>query len=113
MVTGQFACLGTIQHLKTKFGKGYTIDIKTINSPGVMGNDQMERIKLFLTSQKQLRIEVRNATNTTGSFQMIEGHPADLFELLEQQKNNFSIETYTISQTTLEQIFLSFGKRTE
>ncbi|CAF4053914.1 unnamed protein product, partial [Adineta steineri] len=39
------------------------------------------------------------------------GTPADLFELLEQNKQNLNIETYTITQTTLEQIFLSFGKQ--
>ena len=28
MVNGQFQCLGNIQHLKSKYGKGYTLVIK-------------------------------------------------------------------------------------
>ncbi|CAF4263733.1 unnamed protein product, partial [Rotaria magnacalcarata] len=32
MVHGQLACLGTIQHLKSKFGQGYTIEIKVRTS---------------------------------------------------------------------------------
>ena len=28
MVNGQFKCLGSIQHLKNKYGKGYTLIIK-------------------------------------------------------------------------------------
>ncbi|XP_065198795.1 phospholipid-transporting ATPase ABCA1-like, partial [Sycon ciliatum] len=28
MVNGQFKCLGSIQHLKSKFGQGYTIMLK-------------------------------------------------------------------------------------
>ncbi|CAF4789419.1 unnamed protein product, partial [Rotaria sp. Silwood2] len=28
MVNGQLACLATIQYLKSKFGQGYTIEIK-------------------------------------------------------------------------------------
>ncbi|CAF5006060.1 unnamed protein product, partial [Rotaria sp. Silwood1] len=28
MFNGQLACLGTIQHLKSKFSQGYTIEIK-------------------------------------------------------------------------------------
>ncbi len=34
--------------------------------------------------------------------------PTELFQLLEENKERLNIETYTISQTTLEQIFLSF-----
>lgn len=41
MVNGQFKCLGSTQHLKTKFGKGYILIVKvgshsalaTSNSP--------------------------------------------------------------------------------
>ena len=29
MKSGQFACLGNLQHLKNRFGKGYAIQIKT------------------------------------------------------------------------------------
>ncbi|CAF3842525.1 unnamed protein product [Rotaria sp. Silwood1] len=71
MFNGQLACLGTIQHLKSKFSQAYS----------------------------------------TGSFQIKQRTPADLFELLEQHKQNLNIEKYTISQTTLEQIFLSIGKK--
>ena len=28
MVNGQFKCLGSIQHLKSKFGKGYSLILK-------------------------------------------------------------------------------------
>jgi ABC-type multidrug transport system ATPase subunit len=30
MVNGQFMCLGTTQHLKQKFGGGYTLQIKVL-----------------------------------------------------------------------------------
>jgi len=28
MVNGQFRCLGGLQHLKSRFGQGYTIEVK-------------------------------------------------------------------------------------
>ena len=31
MVNGQFVCLGTTQHLKNRFGGGYTLQIKVKN----------------------------------------------------------------------------------
>ncbi len=110
MFNGQFACLGTIQHLKSKFGEGYTIEIKVSSVPGVANESTMQNVQEFLLSQRQFEIQIRELTHSTGSFQVRRGTPADLFELLEQNKQRLNIETYTISQTTLEQIFLSFGK---
>jgi ATP-binding cassette subfamily A (ABC1) protein 12 len=31
MVNGQFECMGNVQHLKSKYGKGYTMIVKTKN----------------------------------------------------------------------------------
>ena len=31
MVNGQFKCFGSVQHLKDKFGKGYTLILKCQN----------------------------------------------------------------------------------
>ncbi len=111
MVEGQFRCLGTIQHLKSKLGKGYTIEIKVSSVPGIANESPMQNVQGFLLSQRQFEIQIRELTHSTGSFQVRQGTPADLFELLEQNKQRLNIETYTISQTTLEQIFLSFGKK--
>ncbi|CAF3932979.1 unnamed protein product [Rotaria sp. Silwood1] len=97
MFNGQLACLGTIQHLKSKFSQGYTIKIKVHST----SND---------TNMTTIQ-NVREIAYSTGSFQIKQRTPADLFELLEQHKQNLNIEKYTISQTTLEQIFLSIGKK--
>lgn len=32
MVAGQLKCIGSIQHIKSKFGKGYEVEIK-VNIP--------------------------------------------------------------------------------
>ena len=111
MVSGQLACLGTIQHLKSKFGEGYTIEIKVRSTPGDATAAAIQNVRDFLLSQAQFQVLVREITYSTGSFQIGKGTPADLFEILEQNRQQLNIETYTISQTTLEQIFLSFGKQ--
>ena len=110
MVHGQLACLGTIQHLKSKFGQGYTIEIKVRTIPGDTNSTVMQNVQSFLSSQKQHGIETKETTHSTGVFQIERSTPAELFQLLEENKQRLNIETYTISQTTLEQIFLSFGK---
>ncbi|UJR08477.1 hypothetical protein I4U23_012744 [Adineta vaga] len=111
MVSGQLACLGTIQHLKSKFGQGYTIEIKVRSNFGDPNVAPIENIQRFLLSQRKLKVEVKETTHSTGIFQIGESTPAELFQLLEENKQQLNVETYTISQTTLEQIFLSFGKQ--
>lgn len=111
MFNGQLACLGTIQHLKSKFGQGYTIEVKVRSNSDDDSRTPMEKVHTFLLSQRQYEIQVREMSHSTGSFQIRQGTPADLFEILEQNKQQLNIETYTISQTTLEQIFLSLGKQ--
>ena len=36
---------------------------------------------------------------------------ANMFDLFEQNKDQLSLETYSLSQTTLEQIFLTFANK--
>ncbi|CAF1239735.1 unnamed protein product [Adineta ricciae] len=111
MVHGQLACLGTIQHLKSKFGQGYTIEIKVHSNPHDPTAISIENVQRFLQSRRDTKVEVKETTHSTGLFQIEGNTPAELFQLLEENKQRLNIETYTISQTTLEQIFLSFGKQ--
>ena len=110
MVHGQLACLGTIQHLKSKFGRGYTIEVKVRSIANDTSASAIQTIQTFLSSQTRFRVETKETTQSTGTFQIEHATPAELFQLLEANKDQLNIETYTISQTTLEQIFLSFGK---
>jgi ATP-binding cassette, subfamily A (ABC1), member 12 len=110
MVNGQFACLGSIQHLKSKFGGGYTIDVKVRSSSQSPKPTGIQDVHAFLLSHSNFYFELGEATLSTGSFYAGAGAPADLFELLERNKQQLNIETYTISQVTLEQIFLSFSR---
>jgi ATP-binding cassette subfamily A (ABC1) protein 12 len=43
MVNGQFQCLGNIQHLKSKYGKGYSLIIKCENNEeGLLTTKKMD-----------------------------------------------------------------------
>ena len=41
MVNGNFKCIGTPQHIKSKFGKGFEIEIKVRN----VKRDEIEKVK--------------------------------------------------------------------
>jgi ABC-type multidrug transport system ATPase subunit len=102
MSQGQFICLGNIQDLKNEFGNIYTIDIK-INSNLINFNFQ----DLYLFLKSQIQIQISNQTESTIIFQVENVSPAQLFHLIESIKSQFHIETYSIQQMTLEQIFIS------
>ncbi|CAF4717288.1 unnamed protein product [Rotaria sp. Silwood2] len=54
MVKGQLACLGTIQHLKSKFGQGYTIEIKVRSISDHTNITPIHNVQSFLLSQKTI-----------------------------------------------------------
>ena len=47
MVNGQFKCLGSIQNLKSKFGKGYSLVVKCKK----MSDDNVAKVEEFIASK--------------------------------------------------------------
>lgn len=98
MSKGQFECLGNIQDLKKKFGNIYSVDIK-INSNYIED--------LFNYLKDKIKIKFHYETESNFIFQVDHlTSPKQLFYLIEQIKQQFYIETYSIQQMTLEQLFL-------
>jgi len=128
MVNGQFKCLGSTQHLKSKFGNGFvlTIKVKRFYNEQNNNNDTNEEIA---RSESTEMINERNAVKDfveqefSGAvlkeeyYDMLTFHvPAhdikwsQIFGTLESAKKQLSIEDYSIAQSTLEQVFLLFTK---
>ncbi|CAG5125756.1 unnamed protein product [Candidula unifasciata] len=111
MVNGRFVCLGSPQHLKNKFGQGYTL----ITQLGVLpdGNSAPnEPVVDFITShfpgakvfddhQGYIHFQVPDATVRL----------ADIFSVMEEAKKRVNVQDYSVHQTTLEQIFLTFTRQ--
>ena len=74
MMNGQLACLGTIQHLKSKFGQGYTVEIKVRSTSDNQLTTPMQNVQSFLSSQTQFNVHVREIQHSTGSFQIRQGN---------------------------------------
>ncbi|XP_038616014.1 ATP-binding cassette sub-family A member 13 [Tachyglossus aculeatus] len=105
MVNGSFKCLGSPQHIKNRFGHGYTVKIwlseelcqqKTISDclmlhfPGIQFKGQHLNLLEYHVPQRLGRL-------------------AELFTVLENKKVLLNIKHYSISQTTLEQVFIKFA----
>ena len=113
MVNGEMKCIGSLQHLKSRYGEGYTLLVK-INLESSNGDDTKvnEFITFILSSFSDsiikenrdgfLNIQIKN--NSTSAL-------SGIFSLIESNKSKYGIEYYVVTQTKLEQIFLNFASR--
>ncbi|XP_031243982.1 ATP-binding cassette sub-family A member 3-like isoform X2 [Mastomys coucha] len=104
MVHGKLTCLGSPQYLKNKFGNIYILKIK------VKSEETLNEFKNFITltfpgselkqeNQGILNYYIPSKDNSWGK----------MFGILEKAKEQFNLEDYSISQITLDQVFLSFA----
>jgi ATP-binding cassette subfamily A (ABC1) protein 3 len=138
MVGGQFQCFGNIQNLKSKYGKGYSLILKLKTNASIALeesenlaalNEKLEIVEKFIATRIDRAIlkdrqnftlfyQILLETSDTSSYQETATNKkqqsrttqtiAGIFNLIEENKNRLELETYSLSQTSLEQIFLSF-----
>ncbi|XP_053679934.1 phospholipid-transporting ATPase ABCA3-like [Anopheles nili] len=110
MVNGEFKCLGSTQHLKNKFSKGYFLTIK-LNRTGDGTTANGDSVKQFIAhnfSQAVLKEEYHDSL--TYHITQSELKWSSMFGLMEDAKKTLDIEDYALGQTSLEQVFLFFTK---
>ncbi|KAG7458914.1 hypothetical protein MATL_G00225660 [Megalops atlanticus] len=106
MVNGRFRCLGSVQHLKNRFGDGYTIILR------VAGPDpDLRKVMEFIETElpgSTLKEKHRNMLQyqLPSSLTSL----ARIFSILAKNKEQLRIEDYSVSQTTLDQVFVNFAK---
>uniref|UniRef100_A0A9J8AQC3 P-type phospholipid transporter n=1 Tax=Cyprinus carpio carpio TaxID=630221 RepID=A0A9J8AQC3_CYPCA len=106
MVNGRFRCLGSVQHLKNKFGDGYTIILR------VAGADpQLEPVMEFI-ERELLGSTLKEKHRNMLQYQLPSSLTslARIFNILSKNKEQLHIEDYSVSQTTLDQVFVNFAK---
>ncbi|XP_065190640.1 phospholipid-transporting ATPase ABCA1-like isoform X1 [Sycon ciliatum] len=107
MVNGRFKCLGSPQHLRSKFGNGYTVTVRLTGT-----HPDLTPVKEFFSE------------TFPGSFLQREHHnmvvyqlPSALlslsriFQSFEEVRGHLPIEDYSVSQTTLDQVFIGFASK--
>ncbi|XP_006893947.1 PREDICTED: ATP-binding cassette sub-family A member 3-like [Elephantulus edwardii] len=107
MVQGQFKCLGSPQHLKSKFGSGYSLRAK-VRCDGEKA--ALEKFKAFVDLTfpgSVLEDEHQGMVHYHLPGQGLSW--AKVFGVLEKAKGKYSVDDYSVSQISLEQVFLSFA----
>ncbi|CAJ1060852.1 phospholipid-transporting ATPase ABCA1 isoform X1 [Xyrichtys novacula] len=107
MVNGRFQCLGSVQHLKNRFGNGYTIILRLLdskNDPDCPVDTYMR--KAFPSS------ELKERHQNVLQYQL-PSHAcclARIFDVLANNHDELGILDFSVSQTTLDQVFVNFAK---
>ncbi|XP_077556222.1 phospholipid-transporting ATPase ABCA3-like isoform X2 [Haemaphysalis longicornis] len=125
MVNGRLCCLGSPQHLKNKFGSGYSIMIKvtggkpwaasvTSHSSYSSKDDSLSTEVDGVKNYMQARlpgIELIGAHNGLLEYHLAAPDMgwAEVFDVMDQAKGVFNVADYSVAQLTLEQVFLHFA----
>ncbi|KAM9107413.1 retinal-specific phospholipid-transporting ATPase ABCA4 isoform 2-T3 [Megaptera novaeangliae] len=109
MAKGAFQCLGTIQHLKYKFGDGYIVTMK-IKSPKDDLLPDLGPVEQFFQGNFPGSVQRERHYNML-QFQVSSSSLARIFRLLVSHKDSLLIEEYSVTQTTLDQVFVNFAKQ--
>ncbi|XP_014259615.2 ATP-binding cassette sub-family A member 2-like [Cimex lectularius] len=102
MVNGHFTCLGSIQHLKDKYGQGYNLVVRApitqLQSVKDMVNEKIPRC--LLKSEHYTQLKYHLDTDVTNLSEVLTN--------LENAKDEGLIYDYSLSQKSLVEIFLHF-----
>lgn len=106
MVNGRFMCLGNSQHLKAKYGTGYTLITRVSGTPPNLReviqfvSDNFPGSYVKEAHQNQLEFEL-----PMSSLRL-----SHVFALMEGNKSMLHIQEYSLSQPTLDQVFVNFAR---
>lgn len=114
MVNGRFKCLGSPQHLKSKFGAGYSVVLKTSQILDQSTNSLLIRdAKEFVMKQfpgSTVEFEGEGMLNYRIEKSTPGATLGNIFGLLESSKELLKLDDYSVGQATLEQIFINFAR---
>ncbi|XP_053925522.1 glucosylceramide transporter ABCA12 isoform X1 [Cuculus canorus] len=106
MVNGSFQCIGSLQHIKSRFGRGFTVKMH-LNSNTVCTETLTEFMKSHFPDTC---LKDRHFNMVEYHVPVSAGGVANIFDLLEASKAAFNIRHFSVSQTTLEEVFINFAK---
>ncbi|KAL3284218.1 hypothetical protein HHI36_018381 [Cryptolaemus montrouzieri] len=114
MVNGNFQCLGSTQHLKSKFAEGYSVTLKIRkpeNSRGLEHSDTSNIESFISTNFPNCELREKHQELLTYYIKDKNLTWSKLFGVLETAKGHLDIEDYSVGQASLEQVFLTFTKK--
>lgn len=137
MVSGRLKCVGSAQHLRSRYGNGYQLDVNVAiekvdamvnwvagNFPGsalLESYDRNLKFQIPRTADKSLGmcraplslLFPSPVSRVSSLFLFSFCSVGAIFRLIQESRAALSIAEYSVSEATLEQIFLRFARTQE
>ncbi|KAH6924458.1 hypothetical protein HPB50_017943 [Hyalomma asiaticum] len=109
MVQGHMMCLGTLQHLREKFGKGYRLEFLLKHTAAADAPKLNNAVLRLFTG-----IELKECHQYLLSYHLVVRVPwSEIFAKVVDLQKDFQLEHALVAENTLEDIFLNFAKAQE
>ncbi|KFP85919.1 ATP-binding cassette sub-family A member 9, partial [Acanthisitta chloris] len=109
LVSGRLRYIGSLEDLKSKFGTSYNLEVK-VADVGQSDAVHAEMLKLF----PHAACQQRTSSLLIYKIPMADALPLSCsFSKLEAAKQNFRLEEYSLSLSTLQQVFIDLTRDTE
>ncbi|XP_058249175.1 uncharacterized protein abca12 [Hemibagrus wyckioides] len=105
MVQGQFRCLGSLQHIKNRFGSGFTVKMYLTSA-----SCDVDSITTFMQQHfPSTFLKDHHSSMVEYHVPVAPGGVSDIFDQLESNKAALNIKHFSVSQTTLDEVFINFA----
>jgi len=107
MVAGSLRCIGSLQQLKHKFGSGYEMSIR------IEAENRMFDVRKFVSQHFPGTYEAEYRQQKFTFALPSDSRLSECFRMLQENKDVLGITDYSVSQTSLEQVFLKIEQEAD
>ena len=112
MSNGHFICSGTSSYLKTKYPCGFNLNL-LLNSSIFNENYKHQLYNQLNKYEPNLEIKISSKGLFSVNIQSNNKNIKEIFDVIEANKAEYGIEDYTVSSTSLEDVFLKLNHKIE
>ena len=110
MSDGQFICCGSSSFLKSKYPCGFNVNL-LINSEKFTEEKKKNIFEGIKKYEPDVNIRIASKSIFSLNIQSNNEHIPDIFKFIEESKEEYGIEDYTVASTSLEDVFLKINNK--
>ena len=110
MSDGQFICCGSSSYLKSKYPCGFNVNL-LINSEKFTEEKKKNIFEGIQKYEPNVNIRIASKSIFSLNIESNNEHIPDIFKFIEESKEEYGIEDYTVASTSLEDVFLKINNK--
>ena len=110
MSNGKFICSGSSSYLKSKYPCGVNLNL-LVNSEKFDLEKKRELYNELIKYEPKLEIKISSKGLFSVNIESNNKNVKEIFDIIEKNRKKYGIEDYTVSSTTLEDVFLKLNHK--